>query len=372
MPASAPIDSTEKLAKRWRALCSALPEALGAQVRDAAVRVLPASVPPWTDSGIHVETGDAFSLIAAGQVERIPGIGLWNGPRSVLWGRVAGKAPLLNGTQDAASFEAPGTGTLELALGLSEWTTPAGDGDPALHAVASGEIVVLVIRWAKGAAAGLETLARVAPDEPLFAAARDHFLHPVPRPPGWSYLWFLGEADIFTSGDHASGPTIAVHCDDDVGILQTPVALDFTPDTRLQWRWRIDSLPSEVAEDSLLTHDYLSVAVEFENGLDLTYYWSAALAPGTHYRCPLPNWDQRETHWVVRSGRGGLGAWHDEARPLYDDYREAVGDPPGRIVRVWLIAVSLFQKGVGAAEFGEIELHSGGRVHRVLEARGRR
>ena len=85
-----------------------------------------------------------------------------------------------------------------------------------------------------------------------------------------------------------------------------------------------------------------------------------------HFRCPLPNWDQRETHWVVRSGSDGLGQWHREERPMHADYRAAVGDPPQRIVAVWLIAVSVFQKGVGAAEFCEVELSSGGTVVSVL------
>jgi hypothetical protein len=43
-----------------------------------------------------------------------------------------------------------------------------------------------------------------------------------------------------------------------------------------------------VAEDTLPTHDYLSVAVEFENGQDLSYFWSAALPPESNFRCPIP------------------------------------------------------------------------------------
>ena len=120
------------------------------------------------------------------------------------------------------------------------------------------------------------------------------------------------------------------------------------------------------AENTLPTHDYVSIAVEFDDGRDLTYYWSATLPPETHYRCPLPNWDQRETHLVVRSGSRGLGAWHREQRPLQADYARAVGDPPGHIVAVWLIAVSLFQKRSGAADFAEIWLEGGGNRLQVL------
>ena len=44
------------------------------------------------------------------------------------------------------------------------------------------------------------------------------------------------------------------------------------------------ALPGLLREDSVPSHDYLSIAVEFENGLDLTYYWSTALPVGTHLR----------------------------------------------------------------------------------------
>jgi len=37
-----------------------------------------------------------------------------------------------------------------------------------------------------------------------------------------------------------------------------------------------------------------------------------------------------------------------------------MGEPPARIVAVWLIAVSLFQHGRGEAEFAQIELSSAG------------
>jgi len=34
---------------------------------------------------------------------------------------------------------------------------------------------------------------------------------------------------------------------------------------RLRWSWRVDELPSELPEDTLLTHDSLSVALEFDD-----------------------------------------------------------------------------------------------------------
>lgn len=52
------------------------------------------------------------------------------------------------------------------------------------------------------------------------------------------------------------------------------------------WRWRVDELPATAAEDSPIAHDYTSLVLEFENGQDLTRYWSAGLPIDTRYRCP--------------------------------------------------------------------------------------
>jgi hypothetical protein len=129
----------------------------------------------------------------------------------------------------------------------------------------------------------------------------------------------------------------------------------------LEWRWRVDRLPSSLPEHVQPTHDYLSIAVEYDNGQDLTYYWSAALPPDTVYKCPLPWWSTRETHWVVRCGMRELGNWLSESRRLKPDYEQAIGGAlPAKIVRVWLIANSVFQRGHGEARFCDIALVSGG------------
>ena len=355
---------------------SRLEAALGrvpAAIRDEHVAAaelvhLPANVPPWTATGASLAKGDAFTLFAEGRVVLSEEAGLWNGPRLHLWARVDGRGPLLNGAQDTASFEAPADGPLELCVYFGEW----GDRDGTLgtpterYALLTGGLDVLVVRWRTDAAAGVAALARAVPDEPSFAAEHARLRAPVPVPEGWHYLWLLGQADIYAPAEVAGARAIRARTHDDVGILQHPVDLALAEDAVLGWRWRVERLPSALAEDSLSTHDYLSIAVEFENGQDLTYYWSAALAPETCYRCPLPDWDQRETHLVVRSGPEGLGQWHGERRQLHPDYARAVGEPPARIVAVWLIAVSLFQKGSGAADFADIWLETGGQRLQVL------
>jgi len=122
-------------------------------------------------------------------------------------------------------------------------------------------------------------------------------------PQGWSYLWRIGDGSIYKACEDAGQKCIHVHTHGDVGILQYPIEAPLSEDAKLEWRWRVDSLPSALPEHIRPTHDYLSIAVEFENGQDLTYFWSASLPKDTVFKCPLPWWAARETHWVVRSGR---------------------------------------------------------------------
>lgn len=97
-----------------------------------------------------------------------------------------------------------------------------------------------------------------------------------------------------------------------------------------------------------------------------THYSSKALPVGTSYWCPLPNWKHREHHVVIRSGVDGLGVWRSERRDLYADARAYLGSNPGDVTRVWLIAVSLFNREPGACAYADIRLRSGGEVLTVL------
>jgi hypothetical protein len=119
----------------------------------------------------------------------------------------------------------------------------------------------------------------------------------------------------------------------------------------------MDQLPARRAEDTLLTHDYMSVAVEFDDGRDLSYYWSVALPKETSYRCPLPHWRTREWHLVVRSGSEGLGEWHQEERALALDRAKAIGGTtPREVVRVWLIVTCASIGGEARGSYADIEL----------------
>lgn len=326
----------------------------GSAVRDAQVIELEASTLPWLDTGIDLAEGDWVTTLAAGRFVASDALDIWVGPQFQLWMRVGEDGTIFNGARDTHSFRAPAAGRLYFGNAMpGQWhdahgriATPLAD-----YAKAVGGLTVVVLRWNADAASGVAGLAG-HDGAGLLSAEAARLSEQVEAPPGWSYLWFLGQSDIFRRTSDADGHRcIACHTERNVAILQHDAVLDLRPGTHLRWSWKVDELPSRLPENTQASHDYLSVAVEFENGRDITYTWSPELAAGTGYWCPLPSWKDREFHVVVRSGGQGLGEWLEEDRDLYADYRRYMGEPPARIVRLWLIAVSIFQRGTGRASF---------------------
>jgi hypothetical protein len=210
------------------------------------------------------------------------------------------------------------------------------------------------VQWKADGLDGMRAAAQMEPE--LFGAALKDLETPALPPAGWHYLWRLGQGQIYTPGE-AAHAELCCHTHADVGILQFPVDRPLTEDSALSWSWCVDQLPSKLPEHIEPTHDYLSLAVEFDNGLDLTWMWSVSLPVDTIFQCPLAWWKERETHWVVRSGTEQLGQWLSERRSLADDYRKAIGgELPKRIVGVWLISNSVFQRGEGKCRYRDIAL----------------
>ena len=337
---------------------------------------LNANEPPWQGTGIRVEAGQAYSLFADGRVlwsARDPT--LYGGPRHHLWARVAPGGRIVNPTCESGTFVADVAGEVELGIYMGVWKNAFGElATPAsLYRRLAGGLDVLAIAWrgdpvAALAAVGAGNAVDITAVPPSFFGAELSRLRAAHAPPAqWSYLLDTGHADIFADAAGPAGErTIVVHSHDDQGIVCKPVDYALTPRTRLGWRWRVTEHPSAVAEDRVQTHDYISVATEFDNGRDLTWIWSSQLAPETHFHCPVSAWTARETHWVARSGSGDLGRWCAEERNVYADVLASMGPPPARIVRVWLIAVSSFQHGSARAEFADIVLDDGAHAVRVL------
>ncbi|MGH7805834.1 MAG: DUF3047 domain-containing protein, partial [Candidatus Binatia bacterium] len=314
--------------------------------------------PPWHDTGIDLVEGESVTWLAGGRVYLSGLLDIFVGPNFQLWARI-GDGPVFSGTRATHSFRADRSGRLKLASYFpGEWAEPSGSLATPVEAYKgiTGGLAVAILRWDGNALDGLRSL-QATKRHPLVDLEIDRLTNVVPPPDGWKHLWFLGSSEIYSSRQAGA----EIHCETccDVGILQRDVDLPFEPGTRLLWSWKVDSLPSALAEDTLPTHDYLSIAVEFSNGIDITYYWSAGLAPGTGYWCPLPTWAKREYHVAARTGTAELGRWIDEDKDLHADYAAHIGKPPERITRVWLISNSLFQRGRGECTYRTIRLRGG-------------
>jgi len=342
--------------------------AVAHHVRSARVLSLEAAEKGWVEAGIEVEPGDQVTVMAVGALWASKLLDLRFGPRMGIWLRAGLKGTIFKTPSHVSTVPVAQGGPLYLvAWPPGEWADEQGTFDPALpRGGISGALHVCVIVWKEDAVEGLKTLLQVGDFQNLVTSALAQAQMPVTTPQGWHYLWRLGQGAIYSDAGHQTRRHIHCHTKEDVGILQFPADFPLSETTRLSWRWKVDRLPGEMAEDIQFTHDYLSIAVEFDNGQDLTYMWSSKLAEGTVFRCPLVFWDQIETHWVLRSNPAELGKWLSEERPLKADYAHAVGTPPQRIVRVWLIANSVFQRGEGICDYADIELVDGDKRLKIL------
>ena len=346
---------------RLRAAFDPLLDAVRDEVEGAYYVYLDGKRPPWTATGIALRPGQEVSAFAAGRLWRSRSRDLWIGPQLGLWYRLGESGPVFNGTHDTNTFRAERSADLYLATQFpGQFADRTGRVQPPLgvYGTVGGGFAVLVVVWRGASGAPLRRMAELGDPFGLLGTELGRRERPPGKPRGWEFLWFLGVSDIFDEADHGGARCIHCRTRGNVGILQKDVVLPLTPDTRLCWDWKIAALPSRLREDTSASHDYLSVAVEFENGRDITYHWSWELPPGYGYWCPLPTWRDREFHVVVRSGTAHLGAWLSESRNVFEDYRFYMGQPPERILRVWLIASGRWQRLAGEMSVKNVKLVS--------------
>jgi DUF3047 family protein len=316
---------------------------------------LPAEQGGWVDTGLQVAKGQVITLLADGQVWLSREADLSFGANITLWYRIEGE-DIARSPGSSVTFASNCEGKLSLVVKPpGEWANRSGDFLPDYpHGGCSGGLLVAVLIWNSTAEAGLTSFAAL---DASGIAGRElaRIAKEAPLPKGWEPLWRVGATGMFRE----SADVISCECCNDAAILKYPMDVELTPTTQLSWSWRVSRLPSRIPENTLAGHDYVSVAVEFDNGQDLTWFWSVGLPVGTTFRCPIPWWDRHETHVVARSGTSELGVWKSESKHVLAGYRDSVGgELPRRIVGIWLISLSPFQRGVAAWECRDIELHS--------------
>ncbi|KAK5092554.1 hypothetical protein LTR70_001865 [Exophiala xenobiotica] len=366
---------------------------------------LQASNIPWTPTSIQVKPEQPVTIFATGRTWRSKILDLYLPPHFNLWHRIGVNGSVFNSTHDTKTFNSGNGQSGELFVanqfpgGFHDRGGGRLGGNLSVYDKAEGAFQIVIIQWNEGMtiyedvkAALVKiwdishdltregTLAEADPYKLLSTARQqltsDYFARYYPA--DWSLLWFLGLSEIFFQ-EQFEESTAMIRClpNGNVGILQKDLlpTVPLCPTTTTSWSWNIIALPSRLREDTTLSHDYLSLAFEFENGRDLTYTWSWELPVGFGYWCPLAAWCDREYHVVIRSGTQQLGQWLDEQRNIYRDYVEYVnaGDlskhVPEQIVRVWLIAGNRWQRHRGEMLIKNIALSDedeGGEVTLVL------
>src|SRR4051812_26369041 len=147
--------------------------------------------PSWIDSGIDVAAGDAVTTLADGRIYLSEALGLWGRPRFHLWARIGEHGTIWNGTRDTYTRPVDDPGRLFFAIYQGEWATRTGElATPLeLYAAGGGALDVVLIQWRNAARAGLETLARLVPDDELVRAELARVRAPTSPPAGWRHLW---------------------------------------------------------------------------------------------------------------------------------------------------------------------------------------
>ena len=304
----------------------------------------------WIGTGISLEVGDPFEVDARGMWDAE---GLILAPRHVLWYRVSEDGTARNFPSDDLFAVSEASGELEIAIRPPSfyWFDKQGTFPPEI--LEAPEIAVSFALDIRQSGAS-HRMRQSETDKNLIQTLDGSEDKPAK---GFEYLTVLGESEVWSGRVVNNEYSISAKLADDVGIIKMPVNIELSESTLFSFDWLYHSLPAVAPETSVAGHDYLSIALEFDNGQDLTWMWSKFLAEGTSFTCPLPWWSERETHYVLDSGFDGLGKWKSHSRNIFDDYAEAVGgDPPKKIVGIWLIANNLFAKQDASASFRNITL----------------
>jgi len=322
---------------------------------------------PWTDLGLEATKGQEITFLLTGRMWVSRQYDLWFDPGLVFHARTRGRRPMYSpGTTNTGTMTASHDGPLEVARAAAEFAdedgrlwTPEDD-----YRKTEAKIVGVALLWRGEAAGGLASLASHGDVGGLFAAEIARLRRNRKLPEGWSNLFSLGGgAEVF---NRAANGEIVCACAGSASIIERPLPLPFESHPKLGWRWKIDQLPSAVAENQAAFHDYLSIGVKFEDGQDLTYFWSAALPTGKVFRCPLSGWSAIESHMVVDSGAQRLGSWQEVERDIPSDYATHIGGPAEAITHIWLLAIAPFQRRRGACRYADIGIRTADNAVRRL------
>lgn len=330
------------------------------ELLDVRVLDLTSSDLPWKDIGLSLANGQQVTFLLGGRLWLSREEDLWAEPGVAFHVRTRGTRAIFNPMSNTGTLVAAHDGPIEIARSLVEFKNEEGEIWTPKDAYLKTDVHIygLALVWRNSALAGLRSLLAEGDVGGVIGSEIDRLESHRKLPEGWNNFFMLGGGPVIFND--LGGGEIACEPLKNAGILQRPVSIDLKPGTKLNWRWIVEELPSRLPEDQLTSHDYLSIGAEYDDGQDLTYFWSSTLPVGKAFRCPIPRWTPLESHMAVRSGLSELGTWVGEERDLYADYHEHIGGPAKSVVRIWLLGVSLFQRRRGSCRFGDIQIFQPG------------
>ena len=319
---------------------------------------------PWSQNLGEIKAGQSVTFLLSGRWWILKEHNYWVDPGVAFFARISG-GTMYNPASNTGTMLADRNGTLEIARTVGQFKNAKGELFPSeeQYKAAEGLIEGIAIIWEGDPLDGLVQLSATGDVDGLVTAELNRINYQKLLPAGWSYMYMFGDSGIFSEGNEGE---LQCNSHKNVGILQYAIDAPLTKDLELDWKWIVDKLPSPVAEDQILTHDYLSIAVEFDDGKDITYMWSAELDEGKVFQCPLPRWAEIETHVVQRSGNKLMGKKIKESRNLHDDYYQYIDGSASSITRVWLIANTVFMRGAGRCSYSDILLTQNGQQTKII------
>lgn len=181
-------------------------------------------------------------------------------------------------------------------------------------------------------------------------------------PNGWQ-LWTLSRFKKATEYKlvREDGRTVVrAHASSSASGLVHPLNLDPSQYPLLHWHWKVDQLIAKADNTSKHAEDAPArLVISFEGDLGkldfddrmfydqikaftgqqlpyatLMYIWENRVPVGT----VIPNLHTSRIKMVVaQSGRGRLGKWREETRNVYEDFKRAFGEAPGRITAIGIM-----------------------------------
>jgi hypothetical protein len=319
---------------------------------------------PWSQKIGQIKAGQSVTFLLSGRWWISKEHNYWVEPGVAFYARISG-GTMYNPANNTGTMLADRDGTIEIARTIGQFKNPKGELFPTeeQYKATEGLIEGIAIIWEEEPLDGLVQLSAAGDVDGLVLAELNRIHYQKLLPAGWSYMYMFGDSGIFSEGCNGE---LECNTHKNVGILQYAIDAPLTEDLELDWKWIVDKLPSPVAEDQVLTHDYLSIAVEFDDGKDITYMWSAELPEGTAFQCPLLRWTEYETHVVQRSGNKLIGQQVLESRNVYSDYQKYIGGTASNIARIWLIANTVFMRGAGRCSYSDIVISQNGQKTTII------